>query len=391
MYTKPLAGRLDGVDRKPTKALRGTSPTGAVNFSSFLPQGDFQASTLQNLGEGKNMGKGVLPLEQTATRNNLGSKQMQALSALTAANAIASGADQQQGASFAQDKNLGLPLNPRDIYKLLARSAPDEEAAKTAVRVSSHRKATSPRARVEQALAQKLSHTLEDLRQKNDNDADASIGKLAAQFESGSKGIAAIGYDRHGGTSYGKYQLSSRAGTMKKFIEYCKTEAPDIAEQLEKSGGSLNPGGRQGKMPSAWIVIAQKQPERFEALQDNFIRTSHFEPAMRAIAEKTGINRDEMPFALQEVVFSTAVQHGVEGAGRIISRAMGQVGQERLDPDITDPKALAAAHETLIRKIYDSRSGQFQSSTQTVQANVKIRLQQEMALAISMLRQENTA
>ena len=391
MYTKPLASRLDGVGGKPTRALRGTSPTGAVNFSSFLPQGDFQASTLQNMGAGKNTGKGASPLEQAATQNNLGRNQMQALAALTTANAAASGGEQAQGASSAQNQTPGLPLNPRDLYKLLTRSAPDEEAAKTAVRVASHRKTFSPKARVEQALAQKLSRTLEDFRQKTDNEVDTPLGRLAAQFESASKGIAAIGYDRHGGTSYGKYQISSRAGTMKKFIEYCKTEAPDIAEQLEKSGGSLNPGGRQGKMPSAWIAIAQKQPDRFEALQDKFIKTSHFEPAMRTIAEKTGINRDEMPFALQEVVFSTAVQHGVEGAGRIISRAMGQVGQEQLNPDITDPKALAAAHEILIRKIYDSRSGQFQSSTQTVQANVKTRLQEEMSLAISMLRQENAA
>ncbi|MEG2173400.1 MAG: hypothetical protein RRY29_09090, partial [Desulfovibrionaceae bacterium] len=38
----------------------------------------------------------------------------------------------------------------------------------------------------------------------------SGIGGLAAQFESGKEGIAAVGYDRHGGTSYGKFQIASR-------------------------------------------------------------------------------------------------------------------------------------------------------------------------------------
>jgi len=42
-------------------------------------------------------------------------------------------------------------------------------------------------------------------------------GELSAKFESGKDGIAAIGYDRQGGTSYGKYQIASRVGMMKLF------------------------------------------------------------------------------------------------------------------------------------------------------------------------------
>ena len=107
---------------------------------------------------------------------------------------------------------------------------------------------------------------------------------------------------------------------------------------------------------------------------------------MRAIAEKTGLDRNDMPFALQEVVFSTAVQHGPSAAGRIISRAMDQVGPNRLSTEENEPTTLAKAHENLIRKIYDNRSGQFRSSTQAVQASVKNRLRQEMSMAITMLR-----
>ena len=393
MYSKPLASRMEGPREVPsTRVKRGAPLNGLVNFASFMPQGLTKTPTQPGLpGQTAGMpNSGATPLEQAATQNNLGFNQMQALAALTAsANAAPNGAEETPSVTRLPGQNTGLPLNPRDLYKLLTRSAPDAEAAETAVRVKMHQKENSPKAKAEEAITRKLGAALEELRQKTDGNVDMTIGKLAAQFESGSKGIAAIGYDRHGGTSYGKYQISSRAGTMKKFIEYCKTEAPDIAEKLETCGGSMNTGGRRGKMPTAWSRIAEEEPARFEAIQDKFIRASHFEPAMRAIAEKTGVGLDEMPFALQEVVFSTAVQHGPNSATRIVSRAFDQVGQARLDPESNDPASLAKAQENLIRRIYDSRSGQFRSSTESVQAAVKNRLKQEMSMAISMLRQEN--
>ncbi len=388
MYSKPLATRMDGMREMPTRMKRGVPLGGAVDFSSFLPQGLVKTPNAPGQGAVPT-GRNASPLEQAATQNNLGLNQMRALAALSSVSPEASSPQQQEAAQAKGQR--GLPLNARDLFKLLTRSTSNEEAAETAVRVKSHRKAAGSRARAEEALSRKVDGTFEALRQKTGGKVDLTIGKLAAQFESGGKGIAAIGYDRHGGTSYGKYQISSRAGTMRKFIEYCKTEAPDIAEKLEKCGGSMNTGGKRGKMPTAWVAIAEEQPERFEALQDKFIRASHFEPAIRSIAEKTGVELDEMPTALQEVVFSTAVQHGPDGASRIISRALGQVGQAKLDPDSNEPESLTRARENLIRKIYDNRSGQFRSSTESVRAAVKSRLRQEMSLAISMLRQEQVA
>ena len=396
MYSKPLANRMDGPREAPSKVKRGVPLGGAVNFSSFLPQG-MSAQGMPPQGFAKTptlpgqtpANQGASPLEQAAAQSNLGLNQMRAMAALTAVNTGNDAA--RSSAEAALEKKMGLPLNPRDLFKLLTRSAPDAEAAETAVRVKSHRKSRTPEAKAEETVAQNVGGALEELRQKTGGAVDTSIGKLAAQFESGAKGIAAIGYDRHGGTSYGKYQISSRAGTMRNFIEYCKKEAPDIAERLEKCGGTMNTGGRRGKMPTTWAAIAEEQPERFEQLQDKFIRASHFEPAMKAIAEKSGLNVTEMPFAFQEVVFSTAVQHGPGAASRIISRSLGQVGETKLNPDTNQPETLAKAHETLIRRIYDNRSGQFRSSTQDVQAAVKSRLRQEMSMAITMLKQEQVA
>lgn len=208
-----------------------------------------------------------------------------------------------------------------------------------------------------------------------------SLGSLAAKFESGDEGIAAIGYDGKGGTSYGKYQIASRVGTMKGFLSYLRDKAPDLASRLE-SAGPANTGGRGGRMPAAWRAIAAEDPVRFEALQSDFIRTSHFEPAMQAITAATGVSFDALPAALQEVLFSTSVQHGPTGATRIVTQALQRVDAGKLGQGKTGGRK---AEEQLITHIYNLRAGQFVSSTPRVRNAVRNRLRQEMREALDML------
>ena len=195
------------------------------------------------------------------------------------------------------------------------------------------------------------------------------LGQLSARFESGGDGVAAIGYDRNGGTSYGKYQIASRVGSMKNFLEFLDGEAPDISQRLRKAGPA-NTGSRRGGMPDAWRSIAKEQPERFEALQEGFIRESHYKPAVEAIAEA-----DKLSPAMREVIWSTAVQHGPAGAARIFDRADDLSGKP------TDP----AYERKLISNVYKLRAGQFGSSTDEVQAAVHNRFRQEKTLALNML------
>jgi len=215
--------------------------------------------------------------------------------------------------------------------------------------------------------------------------ASNGLGRLAAKFESGSEGIAAIGYDRKGGTSYGKFQIASRVGTMDAFISYLQDKAPDLADRLS-TAGPANTGGRNGRMPTEWRAIAAEQPSRFEQLQGDFIRISHFEPAMRGIADSTGLAFEKMSGALQEVLFSTAVQHGPSGATRLISQAVQRVGAQKLQTGDSEKSApTRKAEEQLITQIYNLRAGQFASSTEQVQTAVRNRLRQEMREAIQML------
>ncbi len=200
------------------------------------------------------------------------------------------------------------------------------------------------------------------------------LGALSARFESGGD-AAAVGYDRVGGTSYGTYQISSRAGTFDSFMTFLHKNAPDIASRLQ-AAGPANTGSTAGPMPSAWKTIAHEQPRRFEQLQHDFIRETHFNPALQKIADATGVDLSGRNQALAQVLWSTAVQHGATGSARIFSSALEALGSMAPGPD---------SERSLIREVYARRSGNFTSSTPHVQQAVKGRFTQEMRAALSLL------
>lgn len=202
-----------------------------------------------------------------------------------------------------------------------------------------------------------------------------SIGDLSATFESGTAGVNAIGYDKNGGTSYGTYQIASKPGTMKEFIDFLKEREPSWASQL-KGAGAANTGSTKGRMPDAWRSIAARDPDKFGRLQREFIEASHYEPARDKILARTGVDMDTLPMAAREALWSTAVQHGPSGAARIFSRAITAVGTDDSDPRFA---------KLLIDKVYENRKTQFGSSTPSVQASVRQRMQTEKGMVLAML------
>ncbi|WP_421902676.1 hypothetical protein [Maridesulfovibrio sp.] len=200
-------------------------------------------------------------------------------------------------------------------------------------------------------------------------------GNLSAKFESGSKGAAAIGYDRVGGTSYGKYQIASKTGTMDKFIQFLKDKAPEIANKL-LGAGPADTGSKKGEMPDIWKQLADADPSGFEKLQHDFIQGSHYDPAAKMILEKTGIDMNLLPAPVREVLWSTSVQHGPTGASRLIAKAIDKLAAN------AESKGFPS---DLVKEIYGERKGQFSSSTERVQKSVANRFNQEQNMVLSML------
>lgn len=206
----------------------------------------------------------------------------------------------------------------------------------------------------------------------------SDMGRLSAMFESGNAGVAAIGYDRVGGTSYGKYQIASKPGTMDRFLSYLDEKAPAWADRL-RNAGPANTGSKEGGMPEVWKAIAAENPSRFENMQHDFIAGETYDPARQMILKQTGLDFDNAPPVLREVLWSTSVQHGPTGAAKIFGKVIDTfVGGGESD-----------FNAKLIERVYDTRKGQFGSSTQRVQQSVVNRLNDEKQLALSMLGTPN--
>jgi hypothetical protein len=200
-------------------------------------------------------------------------------------------------------------------------------------------------------------------------------GKLCAKYESGGDS-AAIGYDSKGGTSYGMYQIASNTGTMDRFMKFLDTKAPELAKKLSAAGPS-NTGGKDGAMPEAWKKVAAEQGKRFEELQHEFIRESHYEPAAKSISMACGLDVSGKPQALREVLWSTAVQHGATGATEIFVTASDNLQAKG--------KSVQNFDRAMIEEIYRLRSGHFGSHTNRVRTAVQNRLQDEKETAVAML------
>lgn len=209
------------------------------------------------------------------------------------------------------------------------------------------------------------------------------LGALAAKFESGEKGAEAIGFDRTGGTSYGKFQISSRAGTMNRFLDFLAEREPGWASRLRASGPA-NTGSTRGRMPAEWVRIAHEDAAKFEKLQHEFIKKDHYQPAREKILAQTGVDLDAARPALREALFSTAVQHGASGAARIFNAA--------IDKFLKKPEAAQAAapgvksfEQALVSEVYTRRGEQFGGSTAAVRNSVRGRLRQEKDMVLAML------
>lgn len=184
----------------------------------------------------------------------------------------------------------------------------------------------------------------------------SKIGSLSAKYESGGN-PGAIGYDSTGGYSYGTYQLAHN--NAQRFV----AESP-YAQQF--AGIPFNSPQFQQK----WKQIAQADPQGFAQAQHDYIAKTHLEPVVNRL-KAGGIDVSRMSPTVQDVIWSTAVQHGP--GNKIIEQAMATAKDER----------------DFIQKVYQLRwnnGAGFASSTPSVRQSVYNRFfgpNGELATALS--------
>lgn len=199
----------------------------------------------------------------------------------------------------------------------------------------------------------------------------ANLGALSAKYESGPYGSSAIGKDKQGGVSFGKYQISQAQGTLKDFLQFAKERAPDVYSKLaplEKTASNIS-----GKFSLAWKKLSAK--EELQKLEHDFIKQTHYDESLKLLKEK-GFDFSGRPDILQDVIWSTAVQHGPSGASDIIS----SLGAPK--------KVNSLPSKALINKIYDKRLTQFPNATEKEKASVVRRFTKERSDALSALKKE---
>lgn len=186
-------------------------------------------------------------------------------------------------------------------------------------------------------------------------------GDFSARYESGTAGSAAIGYDKTGGTSYGKWQLSSKQGSLEGFLRYLDAQGGAAAATAARlrAAGPADTGSRQGAMPEAWKKEAQANAE-FERWQREYVRGTFYEPAAQSLPGGAAALASASP-AVREMIWSTAVQHGAAGATDIFKKVWRD--------GMTDAD--------FIRATYADRATRFGGSDPEVRASVQRRLAEE--------------
>lgn len=191
--------------------------------------------------------------------------------------------------------------------------------------------------------------------------AGGGLGSLSAKYESrGNPGTIANNKGDIGGKSYGTYQLTVNSGSAQKFADWY--------------GGSLK-GKKAGTVAfdKAWRAEASKNPAKFAQAQHEYIKKTYYAPAVTAVKKATGVDVTKYPKAVQDVLWSTAVQHGVGGANTIFKRAGIKPGMSAKE---------------IINRVYNERSKvnvYFKSSSPSIRNSVKKRFEQERKDALRML------
>ena len=234
------------------------------------------------------------------------------------------------------------------------------------------------------------------------------LGKISEKYESNGK-PGAIGNDSTGGYSYGSYQIASKVGSMKNFIDFLQTESNGYTEfytQLQNVGGDAAARKGTNAFKNKWRELAKDS--RFSQAQHDFIQRTHYDPAVNKIKKNHGIDICGKPHSngLQDAIWSSAVQHGPNGAVSIFKRALERLHNIKIAEAVEAQEKLPTFEETIstatdaeiITEIYNEKlklySGKdsryigslayFKRSTKSVQASVANRFRSEKSDALSL-------
>ena len=208
--------------------------------------------------------------------------------------------------------------------------------------------------------------------------AAALLGSLSAKYETSGRGPGTVstGAGDPGGVSYGSYQMASKKGVVQSFVT--QSDFPWRSQFANLTAGSA-------AFTAKWKEIAASETAAFQAAQHEFIKRTHYDKLVTKIKIEDGLDVNTRGRTLQDVVWSTSVQHG--GATPIVHRAF-----EKLNFTITasdfDRHLINAIYGERGRKNAAGNLAYFSNARTDVQAGVAKRFKNEEADALKMLDNE---
>jgi hypothetical protein len=207
------------------------------------------------------------------------------------------------------------------------------------------------------------------------------LGWLSKRYEVGKGGPETIssGKGDKGGVSYGTYQLSSKEGTVQRFVNQFY---PQEFKGLKPATPAFN---------AKWKQLADTQGEAFQQKQHLFIKQTHYDPAAARVRRDLGLDVNSRGPALQNVLWSTAVQSGPGGAPRLVNKALAGLVKQKAIADINDAEIINAIYDERGRTDADGNLVHFKSSSKGVQDSVTRRYRRERQDALDALTKEQKA
>lgn len=204
------------------------------------------------------------------------------------------------------------------------------------------------------------------------------LGCLSAKYETGGRGpgVVSSGVGDPGGVSYGSYQMATKTGTAKSFVTQ-----PDFP--WAQDFRYLTPGTPD--FSACWKRIAASQTDAFQKAQHEYIKKTHYDKLCAKILSEDYVDINTRSSALQNVVWSTAVQHG--GGTPIVHRACASLSCKPADSQY-DEQLIRAIYAERGRRKPDGNLAYFGKSSPSVQTGVANRFKSECQDALAMLAKE---
>lgn len=162
------------------------------------------------------------------------------------------------------------------------------------------------------------------------------LGALSQYYETGADadpGAVSTVPGDPGGTSFGLYMFSSKAGTLDAFRTWLRnykgnTIYNGFAAKLDKAYGENTSGaaaaGYGPNFESAWRELGHDVNKgEFANAQTEYWGTERYSTLISRLQSKyPSLNLNDYSIALKNVLWSRSVQHGVDGAYNVVTRAI---------------------------------------------------------------------